>query len=171
MITDSVRGIDQIETIRADGLRIGIVAARWNPTICDALVEGCKNQLETRGATVFVERVGGAYELPLAASVMLNAFDAVVCIGCLIKGETMHFEYICEAVSQGIMRLNLDFAKPVTYGVLTVLNEDQAKQRAGLLPGHSNCGPEWADTCIESVLLVRKYGDGAQKQPIKALKD
>lgn len=79
-------------------------------------------------------QVPGSFELPLGALKMLNKLkvDAVICIGTLIKGSTMHFEYICEAVTQGVMRLNLDYKTPVLFGVLCCLNDDQAKQRAGM---------------------------------------
>ena len=74
--------------------------------------------------------------------------DVVVCVGCLIKGDTMHFEYICEAVTQGIMRLNTEQDIPVLFGVLCVLNEDQAKARAGLSENSHNHGCEWAQSAI-----------------------
>lgn len=86
------------------GLRIAIVAARWNPAICDTLTAGAKETLEKAGAEVVVERVAGAYELPAAAQALQKHFDGVIAIGCLVKGETMHFEYIAEAVTHGIMR-------------------------------------------------------------------
>lgn len=108
---------------------------------------------------VFSSQFPGAYELPLAASVMLNSphthFDGVIVIGCLVKGETMHFEYIAEAVTQGVMKLNLDTRKPVIYGVLTVLNTDQAEARCGLKG--ANSGEEWGKTCLESCQMAKKY--------------
>mmetsp|Transcript_112355 Transcript_112355/g.194741 ORF Transcript_112355/g.194741 Transcript_112355/m.194741 type:complete len:88 (-) Transcript_112355:142-405(-) len=81
----------------------------------------------------------------------------MICIGCLIKGETMHFEYINEAVAQGIMRLNLDYKVPVVYGILSVLNEDQAKARSGLDGAGHNSGKEWGVTCVESCLLKKRF--------------
>ena len=103
-----------------------------------------------------LSQVPGAYELPFAAKCLMRSsdVDAVMCIGCLIKGETMHFEYICEAVTQGIMRLNLDGDNtppgPVIFGVLAVLNEEQAKARAGLGEGSDkhNHGVEWAQSAL-----------------------
>ena len=85
-----------------------------------------------------------------------NGLDAVVCIGCLIKGDTMHFEYICEGVTQGIMRLNADTETPVIFGVLAVLDESQARARAGLEPGSHNHGEEWAHSAIKMALMRRK---------------
>merc|ERR1712203_936985 len=108
---------------------------------------------------IVVEDVAGSYEIPSAAQVLLETgrFDGVLCVGCLIKGESMHFEYINEAVTQGIMRLNLDYKIPVVYGILSVLNEDQAKARAGLDGKGHNTGTEWGLTCVESCLLKRRY--------------
>merc|ERR1719450_1453930 len=91
---------------------------------------------------ITVERVAGSYEVPCAAQVLLETkrFDGIVCIGCLVKGETMHFEYICEAVTQGIMNLNLTYKTPVIYGILSVLTEEQAKERAGIGKSGHNSG-------------------------------
>ena len=100
--------------------------------------------------------VGGSYELPLAAQAMIKHVDAVVCVGCLVKGETYHFEYISEAVTQGIMQVNLRFNKPVLFGLLAVKNMEQAKERAGLV-GNENSGFEWGKSAIQSVALQRKY--------------
>merc|ERR1712205_128263 len=134
--------------------KIGIVSARWNQVVCGSLVDGCMEALKAcsvRPEDITVEYVAGSYEVPCAAQVLLDSkkFDAVVCIGCLVKGETMHFEYICEAVTQGIMRLNLDYKVPVIYGILSVLNEQQAKERAGVGSGH-NSGKDWGYTAVES---------------------
>merc|ERR1719389_450362 len=116
---------------------------------------------------ITVEYVAGSYEIPAAAQVLLEtgSFDGVVCIGCLVKGETMHFEYICEAVSQGIMRLNLDYKTPVIYGILSVLNEEQAKARAGLVGTEHNSGKDWGYTVVESCLLNRRYAASAKGRP------
>ena len=94
--------------------------------------------------------------MPLAAQAMIKHVDAVVCVGCLVKGETYHFAYICEAVTQGIMQVNLKFGKPVLFGVLAVRNMEQAKERAGIV-GDENCGFEWGKSAIQSVALQRKY--------------
>merc|ERR1719439_75074 len=106
---------------------------------------------------ITVEYVAGSYEVPAAAQVMLETglYDGLICIGCLIKGESMHFEYINEAVTQGVMRLNLDYKVPVIYGILSVLNEDQAKARSGLDGQGHNSGKDWGITCVESCLLKR----------------
>eukprot|EP00397_Hematodinium_sp_SG-2012_P068382 GEMP01110723.1.p1 GENE.GEMP01110723.1~~GEMP01110723.1.p1 ORF type:complete len:168 (+),score=49.59 GEMP01110723.1:33-536(+) len=167
-MTDGLRGIKELNGLDASGLRIGIVASTWNAIIVDTLLDACKKRLEELGAEVIVERVSGAYELPCVVQAMLvpdrcSPLDAVVAIGCLIKGETMHFEYICEAVTQGLMRLNMDHKTPVIYGVLNVLSEDQAKGRAGLLANTSNGGTEWANAAVQSCMVLSKYYDQRAK--------
>eukprot|EP00747_Dinoflagellata_sp_TGD_P163767 gnl/TRDRNA2_/TRDRNA2_182798_c0_seq1.p1 gnl/TRDRNA2_/TRDRNA2_182798_c0~~gnl/TRDRNA2_/TRDRNA2_182798_c0_seq1.p1 ORF type:complete len:180 (-),score=30.16 gnl/TRDRNA2_/TRDRNA2_182798_c0_seq1:57-596(-) len=155
----SIRGLD-LPTFDGKGLRIGIVKARWNSVVTDALVDGCTEALKSCNVSdITVENVAGSYEVPCAAQQLLESkkFDCVVCIGCLVKGETMHFEYICEAVSQGIMRLNLDYKIPVIYGILSVLTEEQAKERAGLSGAGHNSGKDWGITAVESCLLRKKY--------------
>ncbi len=120
-----------------------------------------------------VLQVPGAYELPMGAQLaighagrMRRPFDAVICLGCLIKGDTMHFEYIADAVSQGIMRVGLDTGVPVIFGVLTVLTLEQALVRAGLgkdgapETGHHNHGIEWAQTALKLAAMRRELGSG-----------
>jgi len=155
----SIRGLD-IPMFDGKGLKIAIVAARWNAVVSDSLVDGAKEALASCNVQdVTVERVAGSYEVPAAAQVLLESrrFDGVICVGCLIKGESMHFEYINEAVTQGIMRLNLDYKVPVIYGVLSCLNEEQAKARSGLDGSAHNSGKEWGFTCVESCLLRKRY--------------
>jgi 6,7-dimethyl-8-ribityllumazine synthase len=100
--------------------------------------------------------VPGAYELPFAARHLIKSkkkFDAIVVLGCLIKGETMHFEYIADAVAHGLMELNVDEDIPVVFGVLTCLNEKQAHDRAF---GKNNHGISWGHTAVEMGLLKKK---------------
>jgi len=153
-----VKGLAPAEgVIDGSGLKIGICYTRWNDSVIAALRKGCKEKLIELGVKaedILERQVPGAFELPFASKKMIenegNNVDAVVCIGCLIKGETMHFEYICEATSQGIMRVGLDTGIPVIFGVLTCLNDNQALYRAGLTAdGGHNHGPEWASTAIE----------------------
>lgn len=160
----SIRGLD-LPHLDGTGLRIAIVGARWNSVITDSLINAAKEVLKTCNVQdIVVEHVGGSYEIPAAAQTLLESgnFDGVICVGCLIKGETMHFEYINEAVTHGIMKLNLDYKIPVVYGILSVLNQDQAKARAGLDGKGHNSGTEWAITCVESCLLKRRYRRSAR---------
>lgn len=142
------------------GMRIGIVHARWNKEVIDALVDGTLQSLEDVGvprSQVHIESVPGSWELPFATMRMLEKHDvsAVVSIGCVIKGSTMHFEYICENAFQGLMRVSLDTKKPVILGVLTALTEDQALERAGIgrngKPGH-NHGLDWGRAAVEMAI-------------------
>ncbi|HBU06740.1 MAG TPA: 6,7-dimethyl-8-ribityllumazine synthase [Candidatus Magasanikbacteria bacterium] len=146
-----------IEFKISDGskLKIGIARSRWNSFITDPLVENCRKALAECGVlekNIYELSVPGAYEIPLAAKKLIDnkKVDAVVCLGSLIKGGTMHFEYIAEAVTQGIMRLNLDTGIPVIFGILTCLNEEQAVERSS---GKLNSGYEWGMTAVEMALL------------------
>eukprot|EP00808_Paulinella_micropora_P006143 g12274.t1 len=137
------------------GMKIAIIRARWNKDVVEALQAGCVKALLAKGVAeenIILKNVSGSYELPFAAKSLIATrpdLDAVVCIGTLIKGETMHFEYICEAVSQGLMRVGLDTGTPVIFGVLTCLNEEQAKSRAGLTKGGHNHGVDWGQAAVE----------------------
>ncbi|CAL1167315.1 unnamed protein product [Cladocopium goreaui] len=142
----TIRGLD-LPTFDGAGLHIGIVSARWNSVVCENLVAGAVEALKSCNVTdITTEYVAGSYEIPQAAQVMLESgkFDGIICIGCLIKGGTMHFEYISEAVTQGIMRLNLDYKRP-------------AKERAGVDGAGHNSGKDWGITAVESCLLTKKY--------------
>eukprot|EP00930_Biecheleria_cincta_P097590 TRINITY_DN89294_c0_g1_i1.p1 TRINITY_DN89294_c0_g1~~TRINITY_DN89294_c0_g1_i1.p1 ORF type:complete len:389 (+),score=63.14 TRINITY_DN89294_c0_g1_i1:38-1168(+) len=160
----SIRGLD-LPAFDGSGLRIAIVSARWNSVVCRSLEAGAREALDSCGVRdVTVEYVGGSYEIPAAAQALLESgrFDGIICIGCLIKGQSMHFEYINEAVTQGIMRLNLDYKVPVVYGILSVLNEEQAKERSGVGGAGHNSGKEWGITCVESCLLRKRYRKAAR---------
>jgi len=149
-----------LPTLDGSGLKIAIVSARWNSVVCESLVQAATEAMNSCNVQdITVEYVAGSYEIPSAAQVLLETgrYDGIICIGCLIKGETMHFEYINEAVTQGVMRLNLDYKIPVIYGILSCLDEDQAKARSGLAGSGHNSGKEWGMTCIESVLLKKRY--------------
>lgn len=146
-----------IEFKKLDGsnLKIGLVKARWNSAVTDVLFAKCKEALLDSGVkekNIIVYEVPGSYEVNFGAIKMIKEEkpDAVVCLGCLIKGETMHFEYIAEAVTQGITRLNIETGVPVIFGVLTCLTEEQAARRSS---GEKNHGYEWGLSAIEMALL------------------
>jgi len=131
------------------GVRVAIVTASWNNRFTYALRDGAistLNQLGVQDSEIVQVEVPGGFELPLAAAWALESCDAAICIGCVIKGDTPHFEYICSGLTQGIMQLNLQSKKPVVYGVLTVNNELQAEERCGGV--HGNKGVEAAATCV-----------------------
>ncbi len=135
-------------------LKIGIAVSRWNAHYTEPLLEKCLEGLkeaEVKEENIKVIRVPGSYELPFAAHHLIDEdMDAVICIGVLIKGETMHFEYISDAVSRGIMDLQLKKGVPVVFGVLTCLTEKQAEQRS---LGTHNHAREWGLSAVEMAHL------------------
>ena len=158
-MSSSIKGIAKKQHIveGASGLHVVVIHTEWNEKVVSPLVTGCVNELKEKGCTnVDVVVVPGAFELPFACKRLIaqdSSIDAVVAIGCLIKGDTMHFEYICESVSHGLMRVGLDTNVPVIFGVLTCNTEDQALMRAGVIPGHHNHGPEWGSAAVTMALL------------------
>ena len=150
---------------QATGRRFALVVSSFNQDITEGLVRGASAVLTEAGvksADVTLVRVPGAFEIPLAARRLARSgrYDAVVCLGCVIKGETMHFEYISSAVSHGLMAVSADTGIPVTFGVLTTLTEEQAIARAA--DGPDNKGREAAWAAIEMSSLVHELGDGAR---------
>jgi 6,7-dimethyl-8-ribityllumazine synthase len=156
----SIRGLNLSDTLDASRFRIAIIKTRWNTTVVNALVEACYDTLNDCNAMeVTVEEVGGAFELPLVSQTLAKTgkYDAIIAIGCLIKGETMHFEYISGAAVEGLMRVGLETGIPVINGILNVLSEDQALARAGLKGTHGNEGIGWAKTAIQQAHIIKKY--------------
>ena len=142
----------------AAGCRFAIVVSRFNDEITAGLLQGAREALSESGVNetdVSVVRVPGAFELPVAARRIAEAgeVDAVICLGCLIKGETMHFEYIASAASQGIMDASTATGVPVAFGLLTALTDEQAAERAA--PGAGNKGREAALAAVEMATLFR----------------
>jgi 6,7-dimethyl-8-ribityllumazine synthase len=149
----------------ATGRRFALVVSSFNQEITEGLVRGACAVLAEAGVKstdVTLVRVPGAFEIPLAARRLARSgrYDAVVCLGCVIKGDTMHFEYISSAVSHGIMAVSADTGVPVTFGVLTTLTEEQAIARAA--DGPDNKGREAAWAAVEMSSLVHELGDGAR---------
>lgn len=141
-------------------IQIGIVVAEWNSDITDSLFKGAKDALLEHGIEVshiLIKRVPGSYELAPAASAMLEympSLEAIICLGCIIQGETRHFEFIAQAVSHGIMEVSLQYHKPVLFGVLTCNTMEQAWARAG--GKHGNKGVEAAISCLKMIELYRQ---------------
>lgn len=142
-----------------EGLRIGIVMSEWNIGITTALLDGCTATLKRYGVKkedIYIQHVPGSFELPLGAQLMVENLDlaAVICLGCIIQGETRHFDYICRGVTRGIGELNLKYSKPFIFGVLTTDTLQQAKDRSG--GKHGNKGDEAAITALKMVRLGRE---------------
>src|SRR5262245_56600061 len=141
----------------ASGRRFAIVVSSFNKEITDGLLRGAREVLSESGVTdgdVTIVRVPGAFEIPLAARRLASTgrFAGVICLGCLIKGDTMHFEYIAEAASHGIMAASADTGVPMTFGVLTTLTEEQAVVRSA--DGPDNKGREAALAAVEMATIV-----------------
>ena len=147
--------------LSAEGFRFAIIASRFNDFISSKLMEGAVDALRRHGATeenVFLVKVPGAFEIPIVAKRLAQSgsYDAVVCIGAVIRGATPHFDYVAAEVSKGIANVALETAIPVTFGVLTTDNLEQAIERAGSKSG--NKGFEAAMAAIEMVNLFKKLG-------------
>jgi 6,7-dimethyl-8-ribityllumazine synthase len=141
----------------ASQLRIGVVVARFNSEVTSRLEAGAVQALQEMGLRadhLQVVRVPGAVEIPLAVKVLLEAgLDGVVALGAVIRGETSHYDYVCAAVERGCTQLQLEYLKPVGFGVLTVEDDAQAMARAG--GAHGNKGYEAAQVTVEMVNLIR----------------
>ena len=140
------------------GYRVGIVVSEYYPDITTALLEGCYNTLTGNGVlkeNIFVQHAPGSYELPLCAAWIYKhqTPDAVICLGCVVKGETRHFDFICSSVSDAIMNLGLQHNVPFIFGVLTPDSMQQALDRAG--GKHGNKGVEAAIAALKMIALRR----------------
>jgi len=147
----------------ASGCRFAIVVSRFNEEITDGLLNGACQALTDASVSdedVTILRVPGAFDVPVAAlrAAETGRFDAVICLGAVIKGETMHFEYIAGATSQAMAAAAAATGVPITLGVLTTLTEDQAKERAAEGPG--NKGGEAARAAVEMATLFRQLPEG-----------
>jgi 6,7-dimethyl-8-ribityllumazine synthase len=156
------------QNLDGTNMRIGIVKTRWNDEHVDNLVTGIKEALtecKVQDDNIFETSVPGAFELPMAAQFLAlsGTVDAIICTGVLIKGDTMHFEYISDAVSKGIMNIGLNTKTPVIFGVLTCLTEDQVKARS--TPGKGNHGYDWGKTAVEMALLRAEALGGTTVKP------
>jgi 6,7-dimethyl-8-ribityllumazine synthase len=145
--------------LNSSGMRFAIVASRFNDFVTSRLLSGALDALERTGtaeADITVVRVPGSFEIPLAAKklVQTKKYDAVICLGTLIRGETPHFDYISSEVTKGIGSVSLESGIPVAFGVLTVDSVEQAVDRAGMKSG--NKGSEAALSAVEMVSLLKQ---------------
>jgi len=142
---------------------VAIVAARFNAQIVDELLAGCVARLAELGVTeprVSVHRVPGAFELPVAAKALAstNSYKAIICLGCVIKGDTPHFDFVAGEAARGIQQVAVDTGVPVIFGVLTTHTEAQARDRAG--GKHSHAGRNAAEAALEMIALVDRVRRG-----------
>lgn len=164
MMADKKKNLSEISFIphkqfSPQQVRIGVVVSQWNNEVTDKLKDGAVETLITNGvpkANIRVCSVPGSFELPSAAVMMLEAdekLDAVICLGCIIQGETRHFDFIAQAVADGIEKVAIDYATPVIFGVLTCNDMQQAVDRSG--GKHGNKGVEAAISCLQMIDFQR----------------
>ncbi len=153
----SGHGEPALELADAGVLKVAVVASQWHEVICTALLDGAVAAATTAGVTdLTVVRVAGAIELPVITQALARTHDAVVALGVVIKGETPHFEYVCDAVTAGLTRVSLDESTPVGNGVLTTLNEAQALNRSGLPGSSEDKGAQAMTAALASALVLRE---------------
>ena len=161
----SGQGRPELAVVDAGGLSLAIAATRWHAEITDALVDRAVAAAKTCGVTdPVVVRVAGAVELPVVAQQLAKTYDAVVCLGAVIRGGTPHFEYVCDAVTAGLTRVALDEGTPVGNGVLTCNTIEQARDRSGLPDSSEDKGWEAVVAALETAILLRslRHGDVPQ---------
>lgn len=145
---------------RANSSKVAIVVSRWNSFITERLKDGALEMLKRHGfdqQSVDVVYCPGSFELPLAAKLALDSgrYDGVICLGVVIRGATSHYDHVCSAVTSGVARLNLDYGKPVVFGLVTTDTMEQAMERAGIKAG--NKGEEAALVFLEMTSLATKF--------------
>jgi 6,7-dimethyl-8-ribityllumazine synthase len=149
-------GQPDLSTVDAAGLSLGIVASRWHGPLVDHMVERAQAAAKACGVDdVAVVRVAGSVELPVLAQALARRRDAVVALGVVVRGATAHFDYVCQAVTEGLTRVALDAGKPVAHGVLTVNDLDQARERAGLADSAEDKGWSATVAALEAALALR----------------
>lgn len=144
-------------TVDATGLNIVIVAGQWHDVITDAMIASAQRTIDASGATHSLVRVAGSFELPVVCKAVLEAgADSVVALGVIIRGGTPHFEFVSDAATSGLTRVALDTGKPVGFGVLTLDDEQQGLDRAGLPDSKEDKGEEAALAALETAVTLRK---------------
>jgi 6,7-dimethyl-8-ribityllumazine synthase len=143
-------------TVEATGLSLAIAATRWHAEITDSLADRAVAAAKACGVeSTVVVRVAGAVELPVVAAALAERYDAVACLGAVIRGGTPHFEYVCDAVTAGLTRVALDSGKPVGNGVLTCNTVEEARDRCGLPDSSEDKGWEAVVAALDTALLLR----------------
>lgn len=157
------------ETPNGKTYSVAIIVAEWNDKVTFALRDGAVDTLKKAGVAkenIHIYHVPGSYELPYGAFTVLQNFnvDAAICLGCVIQGETPHFDYICQAVSKGCMDVQLQLKRPVIFGVLTTLDQQQAEDRSG--GKHGNKGSEAAHTALKMIELTHSCQEKGDRDPL-----
>jgi len=162
MATTDLSAYNKVNLPDAGNMRIGIVVSEWNSEITNNLLRGCQETLSECGITldkIRIVHVPGSFELPLGAQMLLEnkSLEAVICLGSVVRGETPHFDFVCQTCADGIKDVALKYNKPVIFGVLTDDNIEQSRARSGGALG--NKGTEAAITAIKMVALKRQLED------------
>lgn len=162
MATKNLSQYNATDIPDAQHMRIGIVVSEWNAEITDNLLKGCVETLSECGATLDnlqIIHVPGSFELPSGAQFLLDhtKVEGVICLGCVVRGETPHFEFVCQACANGVNQVALKYAKPVIFGVLTDNNIDQSRARSGGSLG--NKGVEAAISAVKMIALQKQLRD------------
>ena len=142
--------------LRAEGLTLAVVATRWNARVVEQMTERAVDTAREHGVKTDLYFVDGALELPVVVQACAKRYDAVVALGCVIRGETAHFQYVCDSVTAGLTRVALDEQTPVGNGVLTVDDEDQAYERAGGEDAKEDKGAEAMRAAAGTAAELRK---------------
>ena len=147
-------GAPQLE-VSGEGLKVFVIASSWHTTIMDGLIAGARKELVRAGATdVTVWRVPGAFELPLAAELAIDkGAQVVIALGVVIRGETPHFDYVCDAATQGLTQVQINRKVPIGFGLLTVNTEQEALNRAGLANSSEDKGAEAVQAALTMARL------------------
>lgn len=157
----SGEGRPRLAVVDAANLALAIAGTRWHPEITDSLVERATIAAKESGVEdLLVVRVAGAVELPVIAQELARHYDAVVCLGAVVRGGTPHFEYVCDAVTAGLTRVALDARTPVGNGVLTCNTLQEARDRCGLPDSSEDKGWEAAVAALDTALLLRSIRCG-----------
>ncbi len=161
----SGEGRPDAEVVDASGLTLAIAGTRWHAEITDSLVERAAAAAKECGVDdLLVVRVAGAIELPVVAAELTKHYDAVACVGAVIRGGTPHFEYVCDAITMGLTRAALDSGTPVGNGVLTCDTIEQARDRCGLPGSNEDKGWEAAVAALDTALLLHSIRCGKAHQ-------
>jgi len=154
-------GAPDDKPIDCHDLRVAVVAASWHQTVMDGLLEGARRCLSAyRVEAPDVVRVPGAFELPVVANALAVNYDAVIALGVVIRGGTPHFDYVCNAATDGLARVALDTGVPVGFGLLTCDDEQQALDRAGLPDSHEDKGWEATAAALVTAQTLRQVRRG-----------
>lgn len=154
-------GAPDISPVDCHDLRVAVVAASWHTEVMDGLIAGAHRAFaDHRIEAPVVVRVPGVFELPVTAGALAPSYDAVVALGVVIRGGTPHFEYVCNAATDGLTRVSLDHTTPVGFGVLTCDTDQQALDRAGLEGSSEDKGYEAAAAALQTAATLRKIRRG-----------